>query len=257
MKNQIILVSLVIHICSMHFIFSQDFNVGKGGLIDGPANVREEPNGKLLFELYNNTVVTATEVRSDWLRVGIYLKIDEHSRDGNFIKPNNYLVNEQGDTVGYTHKKVSIGLNTENHGFIHGYTHKLNIQPNTIPENILSDLLNENKICKSDFNVFINDYNFNKYVVVERLLKEGGINLQALFISDTIIDDITPHDRITLLFEEDQLKGFVHSRKVDVVEAKTVDLIRGHSLTVLDRCMDEMYFNKIRDTFIYFYSTSD
>lgn len=199
-----------------------------GERIDGPANIRDTVNGKILFSLNDNVLVETTPTLYNWLVTGVLVMLTPKQIEDFKILPGTNLISTDNNVIGKTLDTVGIWMAEDSIGLIGAYTHIDNIKPTTIPESILSELINQNKTKFSDFEQFITSLKFEKYELDELP------NLTQYFIYESIVVDMSPRDRITLLFSKDNnLVGIIHSRSLNTKKFKTYELIRGHSLTII------------------------
>jgi hypothetical protein len=116
-----------------------------GELIDGPANVRDTVNGKLLFSLFDNVPVETTDTINMWVQVGLLID----------VTPVQFKIRtlEKGDTIYLKNRQVGIvlekthlqaGLTTKQglRGELVGYTSFKNIKISSIPEYGFSQIVN-------------------------------------------------------------------------------------------------------------------
>lgn len=105
-----------------------------GERIDGPANIRNKPNGDILFELYDDALAElSTKPQNDWYEVLVYADIDfgEFPLDS-ILKDRPIIVNK--DTIGRVIKSHSVSSSRGGdyaNAMLYGYTHKNNIKPET------------------------------------------------------------------------------------------------------------------------------
>ena len=203
----------------------------KGERIDGPANVRSEVNGKLLFELQDQTLVETTPAKNNWLEVGVFCDPSILVGDDFYILPNKKMYDVTGAYFGITRDTVPVLFSGEGYLFINGFTHQQNINQNTVPERVLENLLKAEAKHFNDFYDFLIHFQFE--VDESSLFKD----LKAYTIPQSLLLDLSPSDRLTLLFKDDILLGYVHSRTITNSNFTTHDLIDGHQLS-LDKKVD-------------------
>jgi hypothetical protein len=196
-----------------------------GERIDGPANLRKSINGKIIFSLNDNILVEATNPKNSWCEIGLYVQIGKEEQKNYYILPNKELKNEKGETIGKTIDTVEIGISNKNLGQIVAFSQSSNIKEKSIPEKQFLDQIKKNKQTKSDFKNFMTTFNFEKYDLNKTQ------NLEEYFIYENSLDDPSPQDRLTLLFENDTLIGFIHTRKIIHANFKTFPLIREHYIS--------------------------
>lgn len=199
-----------------------------GERIDGPANIRNKPNGEVLFELYDDVRVESTSLNGDWYEILIHADINFDEVGMNAMK--------EGREVFVDGKKVGKILKTANfatgHGrdkayvMLNGFSHKNNIRPNSIIENSFVSHLEKGK----------REYNHWRTFIKEFQLEKEGISykkLQTYFNYESGIENPSSGFRMVLLFENKDLIGWMHSRKMNpsISNLTTKHLIYGSSVT--------------------------
>lgn len=222
--------------------------------IDGPANVRLVPNGKVLFELYDNTRVSSTRLKDNWFEVALFVKTS--GKNKNSLDVGEFIYSIDGKKIGLVLKNTSLFLKDENRNLalISGYTYKNNIKKELIPEVMLFDLIEQRKHkTKEDFNSFLKKYHFELYSKHEYLLPE----IDMYTISESIIYDITPTFRISLLFKENKIIGVVHTRNFKLSNSESYNLIRGQKLTLVNKSLSVHYIEKLKASLMLFFEKAD
>lgn len=199
-----------------------------GERIDGPANIRTSPNGEVLFELNDDVLVETTELKDDWYEILIYSTIDFDEVDQSEIKKNRDII-VGGKKVGKILKTHEVGTGySRDYAFavLYGYTHKDNVKSETIIENIFASKLVNKGRGLAEWKAFIKDF---------KLAKDGieYKNLKTYYNYENSIDDPSPGFRLVLLFDNDELIGWLHSRDIDqrIENTKTSSLILNYKVT--------------------------
>ena len=125
--------------------------------IDGPANIRDTANGKIIFELVDNAVVYAKEPINNWFKIQVMVKVDKSAlTEDYFVKPNSELIDyyHNNPLLGYSKDTIKpLDYFSYETGFvviIEGFTYKSNIRPESIVELDLNRILNQKQnISKS------------------------------------------------------------------------------------------------------------
>lgn len=196
----------------------------KSERIEGPANVRDTVNGKLLYVLNDNAIVSANEVQNNWLQVGVFAQLTKPQMDSLLIKKESKIYVD-GKEVGKAVQDIHLnGAMTTNDGFfgeLVGYTSIRNIKPNTIPEIVLSKILNSKAtdITLNDLGGFITNF---------QLSSSDGLlpDIKGFEVDENWIDDPSPLLRLWLVFKNDELIGIFHSRKLDLIGRNSVHVER-------------------------------
>lgn len=202
-----------------------------GERIDGPANIRNKPNGELLFELYDNSLVeVSSESKNDWYEVLVYADIDYNEFEMDSINKGRYII-ANNDTLGKVIKShyVSTGKSKDySYAMLYGYTHKNNIKPETVLENALQKYLQNNQRNLDYWKIFIKSF----------ALKEDAIeykNFKTYYNYESCVDDPSPGFRIVLLFDNKELIGLIHSRKLNIHKTKTYKLNWSYYITFFEK----------------------
>lgn len=183
-----------------------------GERIDGPANVRDTVNGKHLFTLYDKALVECSALENDWYRIGIYADIDTSEFGMDSIRAGRKILVD-GEVIGEI--VTTLSASTSRGGkqawvILYGYTHKDNIDPESIIEPALEKHIqqsNGDRTLKS-WEPFIDQF----------ALQENSDFLEYHLFSnyENWLDDPSPGFRIGLIFQKDRLVAILHSRPIRV-----------------------------------------
>jgi len=201
--------------------------------ISGPANVRDAINGKILFNLDDNIKVECTEAKDNWLRVGLDALMNVTQSKNFKFQKGDTIFNSHGEKIGIIKSDIQPLLNNKYNGvetgFIAGYTNKANIKPESIIENVLTEIIENkgNEVFINDLKRLIDSFQMRKCTPTSQPNENG----EWYYYGDNLLDDISPRDRITLIIENKKLIGVVHSHKLNLMNTKTYELIRGHKFT--------------------------
>jgi hypothetical protein len=208
-----------------------------GERIDGPANVRDAVNGKLLFSLEDHVLVACTPLEGDWYKVGVQMEIkkEEFGID-RLQKGRKILVDgkEVGEILAET--EVVTGMGKHAWAELIGYTHKDNIKPSSIIENVLQSYLQTdgNSRMMQDFKPFIQQF--------ELELTDQFEGYQIYYNYENWIEDPSPMWRIGLVFQENKLVAILHSRPLSIPNTENHPLDRGFD------CLTYNDFEKAKET---------
>ncbi|MCB0632869.1 MAG: hypothetical protein R2824_03640 [Saprospiraceae bacterium] len=199
-----------------------------GERIDGPANIRDGINGKLLFTLNNDVLVSCTPLENDWYSVGIFMDIDTSELTISTVKKGRKIIVD-GKEVGEIKSDMTV---YPRRGYpkvwieLTGHTHKDNIKPGTIIENALVDYLRSsgNGRTIAQLQPFIQQFE------LERSDQFKGYTLYTNY--ENWLDDPSPMWRIGLVFRNDRLVSILHSRPLDIAETTDYKLLRGFDCLV-------------------------
>jgi len=198
-----------------------------GERIDGPANIRNKPNGEILFELYDNALVeVTTKPENDWFEILVYADIDYNEYGLDSISKDRLII-VNNDTIGRVMKSHSVSTGQGGDfadAMLYGFTHKNNIRPETVIETVFKKHLTENGRSLLDWEEFIKSFELDSGAV-------GYDQFQTYYNYENSIEDPSPGFRIVLLFEKRQLIGFIHSRELQIDQTKTHKLSWSYFVT--------------------------
>ena len=214
----------------------------KGERIDGPANVRDKENGKIILSLDDNVLVETSPVKGNWLQIGFSIQIDSDEVSMIKLYPEEQVKITDGSFVGTVKDTIEVWRIFDNVGLIEGFTHIGNIKENSIPERALEGELRRGNFTISSLDKYMKSFEFMEFK------SNQEINSKQLFIHESYIVDRSPRDRITLLFDKNEmLIGIFHTRKLSLPDYETFELTRGHSFTCigdLDRSEKQRIINE-------------
>lgn len=195
-----------------------------GERVDGPANVRNEPNGDLIFELDDNAVIQIVDTDDEWVKISAHCWMDASQYEAATIQSGANLYDQNKRKFGAALASLSPLLMEESEGegyaYIEGYTHRDNIRPESLIENDLATYIAKNGRNKSAFETFIGRYKLQA--------ESRHLDYDGYFIYENWITDPSPGYRILLLFKDENLKGIYHSRDLELEDATTYDLERAN-----------------------------
>ena len=97
--SKVILKTLTLFI----FLFTQNdggsqTRLDVGERINGPANIRDTVNGKLLFSLNDGVIIETSPAINKWVKIGVYVKLTIKQMEDFKLEKNISLINENGKT---------------------------------------------------------------------------------------------------------------------------------------------------------------
>lgn len=119
-------------------------NITLGEIIDGPANVREKPRGKVIISLDDSVSVDCGTLQGKWYKVSFNVRLKKKAFIDEFrIKKNTILYDSEGKKIGKTIRDVKTpDRYSEKEGYcyalITAYIYKSNIKRDTDKEEIES-----------------------------------------------------------------------------------------------------------------------
>jgi len=227
--SNVILKTLTFYIflCVLNDVQSQT-RLEVGEKINGPANIRDTVNGKILFSLNDGVIIETSPAINKWVKIGVYVKLTGKQIEAFKLEKNIPLINEDGKTIGKTISPVEISMIEEEIGYIEAYTHQDNINMAFNPEVQLMKILALGNYQKKALEPFMKKFGFTEYQ------EDNKLKFTQYFIYESTVVDFSPLDRITLMFDKQNVVGYFHTRNMVVKGFKTYELIRGHKLSILE-----------------------
>lgn len=216
--------------------------------IDGPANIRESPKGKIEFSLNDGVEVETSFVHDGWYEIAVTIELTKEQYDlpGTVLKQGTKLYDMRGKEIGVALADVLVGGKMTGGGApgiakwyaveLRGYTFKSNIRPESIVEPVISKLIESNKTDLS-FNAF--EEHMKEFNYVDGLPITDMPQYVTYMVHESSLDDVSPLDRIRLIFQGQKLVAIVHSRDLQITGYETVLIERERKLTLLASFSDE------------------
>lgn len=198
-----------------------------GERIDGPANIRDTVNGRIMLTLHDNVLVETAPQQDNWCRIGMSVALNNKQSKELKIYPDTDLFSTDGHMIGKTKDTLELWDAGEKTGMFEAYTHVDNIKKHTIPEIALETEINKGNLTLSALKPYLQTFDFQDFG------EHSDLKYRQFYIYESTVVDPSPRDRISLLFDNaGNLIAVVHSRQLSFSDFKTYDLVRGHSLTV-------------------------
>lgn len=216
-----------IFLCILKDVQSQT-RLEVGEKINGPANIRDTVNGKILFSLNDGVIIETSPAINKWVKIGVFVKLTGKQIEAFKLEKNISLINEIGKTIGKTISQVEISMIEEEMGYIEAYTHQDNINMAFNPEVQLMKILAMGNYQKKTLEPFMKKFGFTEYQ------EDNKLKFTQYFIYESTVVDFSPLDRITLMFDKQNVVGYFHTRNMVVKGFKTYELVRGHKLSIIE-----------------------
>lgn len=183
-----------------------------GERIDGPANIRDQINGQLLFSLNDHTLVNCTPLKKDWYQIGLLMDIDA-GQSGMLDLSEGQKIRVDGQEVGEIKSDMTVYTGTDGErswAELIGYTHKDNIKPASVIETALADYMKTvgNQRSVAQLQNFIQQFQLEKNDQFE------GYTIYYNY--ENWIEDPSPMWRIGLVFQKDRLVSILHARPLKI-----------------------------------------
>jgi hypothetical protein len=200
-----------------------------GDRINGPANIRNVPNGRILFTLNDQTLVDCTDQQEGWYQVSVSMQLAPDEPDSVILKKGRKII-ANGKVMGEIMEDMQANgmsfQDKDNNTFVQlmGYSYKDNIYPNTIIENAFPAFLAKTNRTKASLQPFITNFQLQDEA-------ESFKPYTTYYNYENSIDDPSPGFRLMLVFDKDQLIAVVHARALSLNDVTTVETDRGYKIS--------------------------
>lgn len=186
--------------------------------IDGPANVREEPNGRLVFSLDDKVYVETGNEKNGWLDINLPVYVDIK---GGFADPSRLLLNKGATLYDKRGKRIGAAIerveaepfydedvhNGRRIVILKGFTHRQNIRADSILELQLGAVLNASKtLSLADFRRHLKSFHYQDWMT-----REQFISYLQTGKPTTVVN---PWPRAILFFYQKKLIAVYHGRSI-------------------------------------------
>lgn len=180
--------------------------------IDGPANIRDEPNGKVIYQLNDYEQVFPKPYKDGWYKMELTacVKPADYDMETYTIKAGTTIYQCDGDIMGQTYVDIEAdtqGCDPEGEDYclvmiVDGVTYKSNIRGGMLLEESLMGLLNNGVHTRQGLKEHMDTYVYESIGVV-------GSSLNIYFSRGSHVFDPSPTPRLMLVFHEDSLVAVV------------------------------------------------
>lgn len=204
-------------------------------MIDGPANVRDKLDGRVLFALADNAGIECRKIENDWFDIAlpVYVDAKESFADDakTILNKDVKLYDEHGKNIGITLD----GLETEpfydediTNGrkivVLKGFTHRRNIRRDSILElNLGAALDKSNAFALTDFSGHLNAFHYNAWMPRDKF------NPYIYFDNPTTSE--APWPRAVMFFYENRLVAVYHDKPIPSDRITPSVKIRGSTMS--------------------------
>jgi hypothetical protein len=184
--------------------------------VDGPANVREKPNGRIILTLDDSGSVECSGVRNNWFYLRLLIMLHKSEFTGKkdvVIAKDISLINESGVKIGRTVDSVKGHIIREYSSGkflarVDGVTYNDNIRGNSVIEDeiekIVNDPLSELEFAK--FEVHLKKFEYDEWFDYQQF--------RSYIIHDCPID-ASPGPRVILFFYQNKLYAILYNREIE------------------------------------------
>lgn len=197
-----------------------------GERIDGPANVRDQPNGKAIFSLEDNVRICSFH-GTDWLDLELEVEIDEDLSKDCTLRKGEQLRDDHGNLICTMLEDVKLEgvyynkFYDKTYGYLWGYTYKDNIKPTSIIERNLEDYFNKFSDYTYDTMLpFMENFGFNEKVQYPLDVEWKNPTTEYLYTTGCFNYD---ESRLRLIFDSNGLVAIIHDREINIDGFESID----------------------------------
>jgi hypothetical protein len=197
-------------------------------IINGPANFRDKPNGKILVSLNNGVEVECGVLKNGWYEVSFSAMITNEQYAVRYSpKKDTRLYNDDHKFIGVTTADIPDDVSnlsatggTEGHYKwcwieITGYVYKTNVRQNSIPENVLDSAFKSGKFSfqLDSLKAFMKKEGYWAQGLIKKTLPHYE---EYCIYESTVEAGPSPHYRIGLIFKNKTLIAIEYSRPLNI-----------------------------------------
>ncbi len=212
--------------------------------INGPANLRDSINGKIILSLEDNIAVSSYPISKHWYKIGFEADISPTQYNTRII-PKGAALYIHGKKIATVLQPLNLKkeeLHQENGKirlFIIGYTAIDNIKSTTQPENALNALLVQASAKSfSSFADFIKGY---------QLVKTKIGDFECYQLDYGIAGGPSSPVRLLLVFSQNSLMGIVHAAAIDYKWSRSIDVYKQNDYALIFSILDQPSTNLINN----------
>lgn len=232
-------------------------SVVKAELVDGPANFRDKPNGKIIFSLNDNIDIQCEEEKNGWCYSGIYVYVKKdsfikepiHGYTGKEIIGKNVIFyNNNGKAIGKTLDLIKVQRDIKKQDnecyscLIVGYTYQNNIKWETSIERDLEIIINNCDKAIIDYSYLEN--HMKKYGYWNDFQEMNGFN--AYQHPDVNMNDESPEGRIILIFYQHNLAAILYKRQMIFNKFKLAKKMGSYNVIEINESLGDKFQNYLK-----------
>jgi hypothetical protein len=187
-------------------------------VIDGPANIRDVPNGRALFSLNDKVIVESEKSINEWFTIALPVYVEVNAsfvdEEKTVLKKGVKLYNKEGLIIGVTLERVGASpfydesvVNQRIGVVLKGVTHGQNIRRDSILELQLAATLDARETPSlDDFRYILKSFHFTEWMPHEKFI--------PYIQFDEVTSDPSPWPRAILFFRDGKLVAIYHSKSI-------------------------------------------
>lgn len=204
--------------------------------IEGPAFIRSQAQGVVLFTLNDNVEVSCTDLDYGWYQIGVFIKVSDEEIQRKTIYRGQSIIDSTGKVIGKAQENCQIITEHElikgkNRALLKGFAYKSNIRTRSIPEIFVSEFITRYQSDSLTLKLFEPYLKENKFIN-KNILKDDSY--KEYFILESWVYDEIPTDRIRFIFENGVLAAIVHKRDIVFQGYETVELLKNRKITFIN-----------------------
>ncbi|MBK8806669.1 MAG: hypothetical protein IPO21_08495 [Bacteroidales bacterium] len=204
--------------------------------IEGPAFIRSQAQGVVLFTLNDNVEVSCSDLDYGWYQVGVFITVSDEEFERKTIYRGQSIIDSTGKVIGKAQENCQIItehelIKVKNRALLKGYAYKSNIRTRSVPEIFLSEFVTRYKSDSLSLKLFELYFKENKFIS-KNILKDE--KYQEFFILESWVYDEIPTDRIRFIFENGLLAAIVHKRDFTIQGYETLELLKNRKITFIN-----------------------
>ena len=221
--------------------------------IDGPANIRDKANGKVLFSLEDQTVVYTLDSENGWQQLAVM--VDQVPEENSWDIKKGTVLTKDGKTIGKVLEDMKAETiytvnNAEKtkYGILAGYSAVSNIRKETTAEYVFAKLAADTTqpLTLERLKPFLKTFEFDEF---EPLIPECT-SAYVIYDGEFLMPTAAP--RFWPVFKGNELVAVFYSRKMDIPGMK----VTTPALNMIVFTKDEALIKKLKAKHIHFMETA-
>ncbi len=228
----------------------------KSEITKGSVNIFNKSGRLISFILYDNVRIDCGDYEGELQTMVIYLPSTKEYFDGEKkFKKGDFLIDSTGRKIGevisipFDYMPLYSSRDNKYTIRLSGYISPIDIQPISIPENYLEEIITKNKntLNLSVFEQFFSDFGFEN----DSTFKDYGYSQYYFLRYDSYLGNI----RLRFLFKHDKLIAILHSRKINTFGFEDIKLETAYVMWI--KANDRSAMKKFIDSYKYNFETPE
>lgn len=207
-------------------------------IIDGPANIRNKPNGTVICSLNDNTFIEIENSHNKWYSISLLFKLNSIQLKNGKMQNGDRIINNLNKTVGIFKADFKLTNISEKYkrnniishwAVLNAYTYKNNFK--YILTKRLLALIKKGTIHYKNFTPILKANKFVKH----KILRDSGNTYNIYIKFNVLTSPVSPTPSIFLIFKNGQLYSYeIDSKYIVINKSKNTKPIDKKILSIIN-----------------------